>query len=75
MTTKMSRPPALHVVVVVVVVDAAAAPPAVAALPGSVNQSPVRGHHHLTTRLLHLEESRSQLHLWEPPGVVPSWQA
>ena len=75
MTTKMmSWPPALHVVVVVVVVVvAAAAPPALFAPPGSVNQSPVRGHHHLTTR--HLGESRSQPHLQGPPGVVPSWQA
>ena len=61
-------------VVVVVVVDAAAAPPALFAPPGSANQSPVRGHRHLTTRR-HLGESRSQPHLRGPPGVVPSWQA
>ena len=48
--------------------------PGVAAPPGSANQSPVRGHHHLTTRR-HLGESRSQPHLRGPPGVVPSWQA
>ena len=70
---KMSWPPALHVVVVVAVV-AAAAPPALFAPPGSANQSPVRGHHHLTTRR-HLGESRSQPHLRGPPGVVPPWQA
>ena len=68
--TKMRHPPALVVVVVV----AAAAPPAVVAPPGSVNQEPVRGHHHLTIRLLHFGESHSQLHLWGPPGD-PSWWA
>ena len=64
------------VVVVVVVAAAKAGPPAVAAPPGSAYQSPVRGgHRHLTSRLLHLEETRSRPPLRGAPGVLPPRRA